>query len=54
MAVFYAFLLEPILPGSALAKGLVFALLVWLANAFIVLPWIGEGLAGSRYRARPA
>jgi hypothetical protein len=49
MAVFYAFLLEPILPGSALAKGLVFALLVWLANAFIVLPWIGEGLAGSRY-----
>jgi hypothetical protein len=49
MAVFYAFLLEPILPESALAKGLVFALLVWLANAFIMLPWIGEGLAGSRY-----
>jgi hypothetical protein len=47
MAVFYAYLLEPILPGSALLKGLVYALLVWLANAFIVLPWIGEGIAGS-------
>jgi hypothetical protein len=49
MAVFYAFVLEPILPGAPFAKGLVYALLVWLANAFIVLPWIGEGIAGSRY-----
>ena len=49
MAVFYAFALEPILSGSALVKGLVYALLVWLANAFIVLPWIGEGIAGSGF-----
>ncbi len=49
MAVFYAFALEPILSGPALVNGLVYALLVWLANAFIVLPWIGEGIAGSRY-----
>ncbi len=49
MAVFYAFVLEPVLSGSARVKGLVYALLVWLANAFIVLPWIGEGIAGSRY-----
>ena len=49
MAVFYAFVLEPILPGVPLVKGLIYALLVWLANAFIVLPWIGEGIAGSRY-----
>jgi hypothetical protein len=49
MAAFYAFVLEPVLPGSPLVKGLIYALLVWLANAFIVLPWIGEGIAGSRY-----
>jgi hypothetical protein len=49
MAVFYAFALEPILSGSALVKGLVYALLVWFANAFIVLPWIGEGIAGSGF-----
>jgi hypothetical protein len=49
MAVFYGLVLEPLLPGSPLAKGLAYALLVWLANAFIVLPWIGEGVAGSRY-----
>jgi hypothetical protein len=47
MALFYAYLLEPLLPGTALVKGLLYALLVWLANALIVLPWIGEGVAGS-------
>jgi hypothetical protein len=49
MTLFYAHVLEPILPRSALAKGLLYALLVWLANAFIVLPWIGEGIAGSAH-----
>ena len=49
MAVFYAYVLEPMLPRSALVKGLLYALLVWLANAFIVLPWIGEGIAGSAF-----
>jgi hypothetical protein len=49
MAVFYAYALEPMLPGPALVKGLSYALLVWLANAFIVLPWIGEGIAGSAF-----
>lgn len=49
MALFYAYVLEPMLPGSALVKGLLYALLVWLANAFVVLPWIGEGIAGSAY-----
>jgi hypothetical protein len=33
IAVVYAFVLEPILSGPALVKGLVHALLVWLANA---------------------
>ena len=49
MALFYAYVLEPMLPGPALVKGLLYALLVWLANAFIVLPWIGEGIAGSAF-----
>jgi hypothetical protein len=47
MALFYAYVVEPLLPGTALMKGLLYALAVWLANAFIVLPWIGEGIAGS-------
>ena len=47
-AVFHVFGLEPILSGPALVKGLVYALLVWLTNAFIVLLRIGEGSAGSR------
>lgn len=41
--------LEPYIPGSPWRKGAVYAAAVWLANAFIVLPWIGEGIAGHRY-----
>lgn len=47
MALFYAYLLERRLPGRALAKGLWYALGVWLLNACVVLPLIGEGFAGS-------
>lgn len=47
MAVLYAVMLEPFLTGSAIKKGLLYALLVWVVNAVIVLPWIGEGFAGS-------
>jgi hypothetical protein len=53
MALFYAYVLEPILPGKALVKGLIYALIVWLLNAFVVLPAIGEGIAGSRYLGLP-
>lgn len=49
MAEFYAFVLEPILVGNAWRKGLIYALIVWLANAFILLPLTGEGIAGSRH-----
>lgn len=48
MALFYAYALEPLLRGPAWARGALYALLVWLANAFIVLPATGEGIAGSR------
>lgn len=48
MALFYAVALEPRITGSALSKGLAYAVLVWLLNALIVLPLLGEGPAGSR------
>jgi hypothetical protein len=49
MAVFYAFALEPFLRGPSWLRGLLYALVVWLANAAIVLPATGEGFAGSRH-----
>ena len=48
MALLYGVVLEPVLSGSAWRKGLVYGAAVWLANAAIVLPWLGEGFAGSR------
>jgi hypothetical protein len=44
-AVIYVWI-RPLLPGSALEKGLIYALLVWLINAGIVLPALGQGFAG--------
>lgn len=49
MALVYAFVLEPVLPGRPLTKGLLYAAAVWLLNSFAVLPLIGEGVAGSRH-----
>lgn len=46
MAVIYLWL-EPFLPGPAPVKGLTYALLVWLINAGIVLPALGQGFAGA-------
>lgn len=48
MAVFYAFVVEPNLPGSPIVKGILYALAVWTLNAAVVLPVTGEGFAGSR------
>jgi len=48
MAVFYALVVDPFMGGGALLKGLVYALFVWLINAFVVLPLLGEGIAGAR------
>ena len=47
MAVFYAFVLEPRLSTPPWVKGLIYAAIVWLLNAFVVLPLTGEGIAGS-------
>ena len=49
MALFYALLLEPRLAGRAITKGIVYAVLLWLLNAFGVLLVLEEGVAGSRY-----
>lgn len=49
MAVVYAYVLEPNLPGSPFVKGLLYALTVWVLNAAVVLPLTGEGFAGSRH-----
>ncbi|ADH88316.1 hypothetical protein Snov_0994 [Ancylobacter novellus DSM 506] len=47
MAVIYL-RIKPLLPGSWLEKGLAYALLVWLINAGVVLPALGQGFAGIR------
>lgn len=47
MAVIYL-RIKPLLPGLPLEKGLVYALLVWLINAALVLPALGQGFAGMR------
>ena len=48
MAVAYALMIEPRLPGRPFSKGLIYGSVVWCLNAFLVLPLIGEGIAGSR------
>jgi hypothetical protein len=47
MAFFYAFVLEPWIRVPSWLRGVLFATAVWLLNAIIVLPAIGEGIAGS-------
>ena len=49
MAVFYAFLMEPWLPGAPFWQGVFYAVAVWLLNAAVVLPLTGEGFAGSAH-----
>ena len=49
MALFYAWVLEPVLQGPSWLRGLTYAVVVWLANAAVVLPSTGEGFAGSRH-----
>jgi hypothetical protein len=47
MAVAYGVFLEPLWRGPSWLLGLLYAAATWIANAFLVLPVIGEGLAGS-------
>ncbi len=47
MSLFYAFVLEPLMPWGTTIKGLVYTISVWLINALVILPAAGEGFAGS-------
>jgi hypothetical protein len=47
MAVLYGLVLAPRWRGKPWALGLLYAVAVWVMNAFLVLPAIGEGAAGS-------
>jgi len=49
MAVFYAFAVDPLAKGRAIAKSLGYAAAVWVLNAAVVLPLTGEGFAGSKH-----
>ena len=49
MALAYALVLAPRLGGTFWRKGLLYALAVWLVNAFVLLPISGEGIAGSAH-----
>jgi hypothetical protein len=46
MAVVYVFFLEPRRGASPLLRGVLYGTAIWLLNALIVLPAIGEGIAG--------
>ena len=46
MALFYAYLLEPMLKAPAWRKGLLYAVGMWILNAMVVLPATGQGFAG--------
>ncbi len=54
MAVVYAVLMEPWLPGCPVTKGLIYAAAAWLINALVVLPLIREELWASAISAQPA
>ena|ERR1700743_3412418 len=47
MALIYV-KIESYLPGPPVVKGLIYAVAIWLINAAIVLPALGEGFAGAR------
>jgi hypothetical protein len=49
MAIVYAYILDQRLYGRPLVKGLLYGTAVWLFNACVVLPLIGEGIAGSAH-----
>lgn len=53
MALFYSYVVDPVLPGGDLYKGVIYAIVVWTINAAFVLPATGEGIAGSAHLTIP-
>lgn len=48
MAMFYTIVIAPSIRHTWLRAALVFGTAVWLFNSFVVLPLLGEGVAGAR------
>jgi hypothetical protein len=47
MAIFYAYVVEPLLPMTDdIVKGIIYALGMWLLNAFVILPLTGKDIDG--------
>lgn len=46
MVGLYVLVFEPRLPDNGWVKGGLFSLLPWVLNGFVVLPLLGQGLAG--------
>jgi hypothetical protein len=53
MAELYVIVLEPTLPPDIGEKWVIYGTVVWLFNSFVVLPLIGEGVAGSNHLGLP-
>jgi uncharacterized membrane protein YagU involved in acid resistance len=49
MAVVYVFFLEPRRGVSPLLRAILYGIAVWLLNSLVVLPAIGEGIAGMHH-----
>jgi hypothetical protein len=49
MSIFYAFAVEPLDEARPITVALALAAIIWIANAAVVLPLIGEGFAGSAH-----
>lgn len=53
LAIVYAYVFDPALPGPPWVRGATFALLPWLLSVVVVLPLLGGGFFGSRLEAGP-
>lgn len=49
MALFYAGVVEPSVPGRPLCKAMVYAAAAWVLNASVILPATGQGFAGATH-----
>ena len=49
MASLFGLFLDRRLPGAPLIRGITFGIFVWIVNALIVLPAVGEGVAGRHH-----
>jgi hypothetical protein len=48
LALIYAVLIVPILPGPYVIRGLIYGVALWLVMMVVLLPLLGDGLFGTR------